>query len=110
MTEIDEKTKEKLKQILLSIACADANEPLGWGRDAVMEQGDRIRLSKNLSRAVSSIKMKATRDGIELDLKLLDKLKAIELYFKLCQSEGVSEGDSSISICYAYTEPPQGDD
>lgn len=75
-----------------------------------MGQGDKIKLSKSLSRAVSSIKMKATRDGIDLDLKLLDKLKAIELYFKLCEDSGTGGGDGALNISYSYTSPEGHDD
>ncbi len=93
----------------MSIASADANEVVGWGRDAVLSQGDKIRLSKNMARAVSSIKMKATRDGIDLELKLLDKLKAIELYFKLCGEDVSGDAQDTLNICYSYVSASSKD-
>ncbi len=78
---------------------------ISWGRDVVLAQGNKIKLSRDLSRAVASIKMKATRDSLDLDLKLLDKLKAIELYFKLCDEGEGGSGELPLSISYSYVSP-----
>lgn len=106
--KIDEKTKQRLKKILVDIACADANEVIRWGKEQIISGKGEIRLSKRLSRAVSSIKMKASDSGIDVDLKLLDRLKAIELYFKLC-GVGESEGAEGIYVSYDYLGTDKGD-
>lgn len=91
-----------MKEILLDIASADANEVLRWGKEQVQGGKSEIKMSTPLSRAVSSIKMKASSDGIDCEVKLLDKLKAIELYFKLCSDNGGGASDGTLYIDYDY--------
>ena len=58
---IDEKTKEKLKRILVSIAVADASEAIEIARGGASGTGE-IKMSKDLSRAISSMRdRKSTR-------------------------------------------------
>ena len=106
---IDEKTKEKLKRILISIAVADASEAIAIAQSGA--NGNGIKMSKNLSRAISSMRVKSDKGSVDIDLKLLDKLKAIELYFKLCDETGGSEGgDNSLFVEYGYTSPSLRDE
>ncbi len=65
-------------------------------------------MSKELSLAVSSLKMKATDSSLDCEVKLVDKLKAIELYMRLC---GLDTGttDGTLYIDYDYTSP-EGDE
>ena len=97
--EIEEREKKRLGKILLSIASANANEVIRWGKEHFTEQD--IRLSPNLAVAVSSMKLKAERDSLEVDIKLCDKLKAIELYFKLMGMSG-DASDGALYIDYDY--------
>ena len=97
--EIEEREKKRLGKILLSMASANANEVIRWGKEHFTEQD--IRLSPNLAVAVSSMKLKAERDSLEVDIKLCDKLKAIELYFKLMGMSG-DASDGALYIDYDY--------
>ncbi len=100
---IDEKTKEKLKRILVSIAVADASEAIEIARGGA---NGEIRMSKDLSRAISSMRVKSDKGSVDIDIKLLDKLKAIELYFKLCEDTGEGgTSDSCLLVEYDYTSP-----
>lgn len=105
---MDEEVKERLKGILIGIACAEGNEVLKWGREQVIKGKSKIKMSADMSKAVSSIKMKAGADGIDVDVKLLDKLKAIELYFKIC-GISTSEGADELHISYDYISPAKED-
>ena len=99
---------EQLKQILLSIARADASEALLWSAKQARGESDAV-LSAELSRSVSSLKVKQVKDGLECELKLYDKLKAIELYFKLC-GIGDTATDGALYIDYDYTSPDENED
>lgn len=55
-----------------------------------------------MSRAISSIKMKSTKDTFDCELKFYDKLKAIELYFKLEDSSEANASDGTLYIDYDY--------
>ena len=101
--EIEKESISELKEILLSIARADANEILRWSEKR--EQGAHRKLSKDLSVALSSMKLKSTDTALEVDIKLHDKLKAIELYFKLLESEGADASDGALYIDYDYLSP-----
>ena len=101
--EIENESISELKEILLSIARADANEILKWSEKR--EQGAHRKLSKDLSVALSSMKLKSTDTALEVDIKLHDKLKAIELYFKLLESEGADASDGALYIDYDYLSP-----
>ena len=102
---IDEKTKEKLKRILVSIAVADASEAIEIARVGASGTGE-IKMSKDLSRAISSMRVKSDKGSVDIDIKLLDKLKAIELYFKLCEDTGEGgASDSCLLVEYGYTSP-----
>ena len=98
--EIEEKEIKRLKKILLSIASANANEIIEWGKNHKGET-QTVRLSPTLAVAVSSMKLKAERDSLEVDIKLHDKLKAIELYFKLMGMTG-DASDGALYIDYDY--------
>ena len=98
--EIEEKEIKRLKKILLSIASANANEIIEWGKEHKGET-QNVRLSPTLAVAVSQLKLKAERDTLEVDIKLHDKLKAIELYFKLMSMTG-DASDGALYIDYDY--------
>lgn len=68
------------------------------------------KMSKDLSRAISSVKIKSSSDSLEAELKLHDKLKAIELYFKLEQSEGTEASDGTLYIDYDYKSAKNSDE
>lgn len=51
------------------------------------------------------MKLKAERDSLEVDIKLCDKLKAIELYFKLMGIDNHSASDGALYIDYDYVLP-----
>ena len=106
--EIERDEVEQLKQILLSIARADASEALLWSAKQARGESD-AELSAELSRSVSSLKVKQVKDGLECELKLYDKLKAIELYFKLC-GIGDTATDGALYIDYDYTSPDENED
>ena len=106
---IDEQIREQLKEILIQIASAEASEVLKWGKDT-LSKGTRVKMSKEMSRAVSSIKLKASGDTLDLDIKLLDKLKAIELYFKLCEDSTQGQSEEGIQISYDYISSEVSDD
>lgn len=106
--EIKKNATKRLKEILLSIACAEANEALRWARD---RDGDVLpEMSEELSRAVSSIKIKSNADSLEAELKLYDKLKAIELYFKLSEEESKEASDGALYIDYDYKSAKSEDE
>ena len=108
--EIEEKEIKRLKKILLSIASANANEVIRWGKEHMSGDGD-IRLSRELALAVSSMKLRADKNMLEVDIKLCDKLKAIELYFKLMgMSCDASDGALYIDYDYVGTNEKAGQD
>lgn len=102
MSGIEKDVTKKLESILLRIASADANEVLKWGKEQIARGDSKIKMSKNMACAVSSIKMKANGDGIDCDIKFFDKLKAIELYFKLLGIDNSGENSDAIYIDYDY--------
>lgn len=70
-----------------------------------------IRLSRELALAVSSMKLRADKNMLEVDIKLCDKLKAIELYFKLMgMSCDASDGALYIDYDYVGTNEKAGQD
>ena len=75
---------------------------LKWTK-ASLDKG-KPKMSDDLSRAVASIKVKASGDSIDCEVKLLDKLKAIELYFKLCGVDTATT-DGTLYIDYDYISP-----
>ncbi len=105
--KIEEKEIKRLKKILLSIASANANEVIRWGREHLGDTDGEIKLKGDLAVAVSSMKLKAERDLLEVDIKLHDKLKAIELYFKLAGVDNHSASDGALYIDYDYVKPDE---
>lgn len=107
MIRIGERSKERLKKILLSIACQDANEVIKFTREQLST--GQARLKRSVALAVSSMKIKSSGDSVDCEVKFYDKLKAIELYFKLC---GIAEGatDGTLYIDYGYISPEENED
>ncbi|MBQ8163582.1 MAG: hypothetical protein IJZ93_04365 [Clostridia bacterium] len=101
---IDERTVKKLKKILLKIASADAGELLEWCKRASGENGESVKMSSELALCVSSIKMKSSNGNTEYEIKLVDKLKAIELLSKLLGYPAQSEEGGALTINYDYRE------
>lgn len=97
----------QLKQILLSIARAKGSEAIEWGKSQA--KGQKCDISEDLSYAISSLKSKDTKDGCEYELKLYDRLKAIELYCKLC-GIGDTATDGALYIDYDYTSVESDED
>ncbi|MBO5374630.1 MAG: hypothetical protein J6A54_04195 [Clostridia bacterium] len=88
----------------MSIASAEASDVIKWARASV---GKRMpKMSDDLSRAVASIKVKANGESVDCEVKLLDKLKAIELYFKLCGVD-TDTTDGTLYIDYDYISPTE---
>ena len=107
MRAIEKGEVEELKEILLSIARAKGSEAIEWS--AKTARGERAEISAELSCAISSLKAKPGKDGCEYELKLLDKLKAIELLVKLC-GVGNDTTDGALYIDYDYTSIEENED
>ncbi|MBO5212525.1 MAG: hypothetical protein J6B60_03195 [Clostridia bacterium] len=100
---IDERTVKKLKRILLKIASSNANDLLEWCKSASQGEQNATAMSDELALSVSSIKMKSSNGNLEYEIKLVDKLKAIELLSKLLGISEESEG-GELTINYDYRE------
>ncbi len=107
MIKIEEKAKERLKKVLLSIASQDANEVLKWTSEQIAT--GKAKMSKKTAQSISSMKIKASKDALDCEVKFHDKLKAIELYFKLCGID-TSVTDGALYIDYGYISPNLNED
>ena len=106
---IDERIKKQLTKILLKIIKADANEVLMWSKGAMLSEDNRM--GKDIALSVSSIKIKQSGGTLDLDIKLIDKLKAIELLLKLYGDDAYSgEGGGDICISYDYRSAKNTDE
>ena len=108
--EIGKNATKQLKEILLSIARADAREALSWAQSKECQNGELPLMSDDLSRAISSIKIKSASGTLDAELKLYDKLKAIELYFKLEEAEATEASDGTLYINYDYKSAKGSDE
>lgn len=91
----------------MSIASEDANEVMSFTRQQLTT--GKAKMKKSVALAISSMKIKSSGNSIDCEVKFYDKLKAIELYFKLC---GIGEvaTDGALYIDYGYTSTGQDED
>jgi hypothetical protein len=90
----------------LKIIKADAGEAFLWCQN--LKNGD-FRMDKDLAISISSIKIKQSGATLDADIKLTDKLKAIELLIKLQNGENFTEG-GDLSIFYDYQSAKNTDE
>ena len=66
-------------------------------------------MDKDLAISISSIKIKQSGATLDADIKLTDKLKAIELLLKMQNGENSTEG-GDLSIFYDYQSAKNTDE
>lgn len=115
----NERKLAKIERELYKMAFADIREAAELIPEVRFEDGclsaDSVRLlenlPKNLAAAATSVKIKLSDKSVEIEVKLCDKFKALDMYRQLaCDQDGDGKitGEQMFNAVYDYVEPDGG--